>query len=718
MNIRNIKFIESEAFENKINIKLCNELINFIYETSSNKSKDILDDIIKKCIWFRKNKILELQEICEIEYFGELLERYQEKVGGNSKNIRAIALALGYAKDLITPNMIIGNQLIDFINKIKKMSENDIYLKGALYLYDNKKYSNYIEDLLNNKKYESTEDMFFVISLSEDIETSFNSIREQIVNLIGKNKTISAINNVKLYGWFINRFYNIIKKDRKKEDILLKKIIYLPTKQIKKEDDTYKILSENGYNQEEIAYLNYALLFYTTIPNKVRIGNSITEERIAINFCKVALNNPKQQNESLYNLIETMLNEYRHFQIKCLGKESLKQAIIDEINIENPITFLKFYNIFDQRIYGFNILDNKWNILSELMDSKEYEKLFDRFIENNDFNKKALRNCIEKYNSMTKKSYIDTFYLFYWQREDIFKQLVDKGIINLVDYFQKYEEQHKFKNMDIEHLKRYVNKITTREAFCFLKYILEYRKYKIEEIDIFEFNLRNLLKNKSYHYYNEHKLNVNKKFLSLEEEKKLFYWLDNYIFKVYPEEYMDFIIHILNSENIEKILSKDDLREIYFMIIKIDSKIEKDSQLRKKYLTKQELEDTINRENEEKIREKELEMKRKREEIIKKFIDWPKNNFNNIYDFCRIYRWKKEEWKICSSIVKKYLNENIKSFEINNDEIIKFMGLLELLIREESITLLELKTIILKYIKEDLYSGVVERTCQNNKTNV
>ena len=156
MNIRNIKFIESEAFENKINIKLCNELINFVYETSSNKSKDILDDISKKCIWFRKSKILELQEICEIKYFGELLERYEEKVGGNSKNIRAIALALGYAKDLITSNMIIGNQLIDFINKIKKMSENDIYLKGALYLYDNKKYSNYIEDLLNNKRYEST----------------------------------------------------------------------------------------------------------------------------------------------------------------------------------------------------------------------------------------------------------------------------------------------------------------------------------------------------------------------------------------------------------------------------------------------------------------------------------------------------------------------------------------------------------------------------------
>ncbi|MEI3355573.1 MAG: hypothetical protein V8R81_00540 [Clostridia bacterium] len=711
MNIRNIKFIESEAFENKINIKLCNELINFVYETSSNKSKDILDDISKKCIWFRKSKILELQEICEIKYFGELLERYEEKVGGNSKNIRAIALALGYAKDLITSNMIIGNQLIDFINKIKKMSENDIYLKGALYLYDNKKYSNYIEDLLNNKRYESTEDIFFVISLSEDIETSFNSIRKQLLNLIGKNKTISAINNVNLYSWFINRFYNIIKKDRKKEDILLKKIIYLPTKQIKKEDDTYKVLSENGYSQEEIAYLNYALLFYVTIPNKVRIGCSITEERIAINLCKVVLNNPRQQNEELYNLIENMISEYRCFEIKCSEKESLKQAIIDEINIENPITYLKFYNIFNNKIYGFNILDNKWDILVELMDNNEYEKLFDRFIGDNDFSREDLKNYIEKYNSITKKSYIDTFYLFYWQREDIFKQLVDKGIINLVDYFQKYEEQHKFKNMDIEHLKRYVNKITTREAFCFLKYILEYRKYKIEEIDIFEFNLRNLFKHKRYYYETEDFIDINKKFLSIKEKQKLLYFLDNYIFKVYPEEYMNFIISLLNCEYIKEILSIEELREIYFMIIKINSEIKKDSQLRKKYLTKQELEDVINRENEEKIKEKKIELKRKQEEITRRFMDMPKGIFKNMNDFCRAYRWENEEWDICCSIVKKYLIKNVQDFEVSKSEVINFMNLLELLIESKAITLSEVKKITLKYMKEDLYDGNIKRAC-------
>lgn len=34
--------------------------------------------------------------------------------------------------------MIIGNQEINFIKNIEKMAKNDIYLKAALYLYDNK----------------------------------------------------------------------------------------------------------------------------------------------------------------------------------------------------------------------------------------------------------------------------------------------------------------------------------------------------------------------------------------------------------------------------------------------------------------------------------------------------------------------------------------------------------------------------------------------------
>ena len=33
MNRNNIEFVENEAFDKKVNIELCNELINFIIQT-------------------------------------------------------------------------------------------------------------------------------------------------------------------------------------------------------------------------------------------------------------------------------------------------------------------------------------------------------------------------------------------------------------------------------------------------------------------------------------------------------------------------------------------------------------------------------------------------------------------------------------------------------------------------------------------------------------
>ena len=174
---------------------------------------------------------------------------------------------------------------------------------------------------------------------------------------------------------------------------------------------------------------------------------------------------------------------------------------------------------------------------------------------------------------------------------------------------------------------------------------------------------------------------------------------------------MNFIISLLNCEYIKEILSIEELREIYFIIIKINSEIKKDSQLRKKYLTKQELEDVINRENEEKIKEKKIELKRKQEEITRRFMDMPKGIFKNMNDFCRAYRWENEEWDICCSIVKKYLIENVQDFEVSKSEVINFMNLLELLIESKAITLSEVKKITLKYMKEDLYDGNIKRAC-------
>lgn len=315
MDKNEIEFIENEAFEKKVNIELCNKLINYIIKISDNDYRSTLKNISDKCIWFKSLNNVDMQKDFQVKYLGELLERYEEKIGDNINDIRAIALALGFTTESITTNMIVGNQLVNFITKINTMAKDDIYLQGALYLYNNKKNEQYKTNLLKNH-YLETEDLIFVLSLFDDIEKIYTLLRNQIIELLGKKRTIGVINNIKLYSWFINIFYSIIKKDRKKEAAVLKSLLILPTQLIKSNNSNYTILISNNYKEEEILYLNYGFLYYSLIPKTVRMGNSITEERIAINLCKTLLDSEYSCEESLYKLIDSILKKYEHLDIK------------------------------------------------------------------------------------------------------------------------------------------------------------------------------------------------------------------------------------------------------------------------------------------------------------------------------------------------------------------------------------------------------------------
>ena len=115
-----VNFIENEAFSKKINIDLFNEIINFVITTSNIRDYKNVKQIKNNCAWFKQEMQDNIQEKYEIKYLGELLERYKQKIGDSIENVRAIAVAIGYSKNLITENMIIGSQLVDFISKVKK----------------------------------------------------------------------------------------------------------------------------------------------------------------------------------------------------------------------------------------------------------------------------------------------------------------------------------------------------------------------------------------------------------------------------------------------------------------------------------------------------------------------------------------------------------------------------------------------------------------------
>lgn len=224
--------------------------------------------------------------------------------------------------------------------------------------------------------------------------------------------------------------------------------------------------------------------------------------------------------------------------------------------------------------------------------------------------------------------------------------------------------------------------------------------------------MKNLYKLRKYSYCRDSELDIQKDFLSKEEKEKLFFWLDNYMFKMHPDEYIEFIVNILKVDNINDIIPKEQLREIYFMLKRIDNNIEKDTQLRNKYLTQEELQKISNKEKMEEEQRKMQEYLEKQEKIINTFNKLPKESFKEVYDFCYKYRWNDEEWNICKGIIKKYLCESIHTFKVNEDEIIELIKLFKLLLEKKTIDAEEFKEYILRYMREEnVYNGIIKKAC-------
>ena len=454
----------TKAYENIINISLFNNIVSFIRQTSNEvMNPSIFDNIEERVIWYKKLAVNNIQQEYGFKYFGELLERYEQRIGEDIKDIRAIALALAYLRKFVTSEMIIGSQLTDFIKKIEEKSKDDIYLKGALYIFDKELYKKEFEDVIYTQ-FDKTEDIIFAWSLFYDLKEGFVFLETELKSLLGKDKTIDVTQNYAIYNWIIPVMYYNLKGTRNQDRELFKAIYAIPSEYVSEGTKNYNILKDYGYSKEEISFLNYISIFYSYYPKTVRIGKSIIEEKIAVNFCTTFLNSNNLYSKDIYDLVIEAISNYRHFDIKCYEKKDIMDLLLQNVNIKIPEIFLLFYEAFEGKVFSFDIMDNKWDIVSRELKPHMYRRLFDNYLLGGDFSSEEIKDRIKKYNEITKTSYIAGFYEYHYGRIDVFSKLVDKDIISLEKMFKKFQRHNKrlkedetYKNkMDIEHLKDYI----------------------------------------------------------------------------------------------------------------------------------------------------------------------------------------------------------------------------------------------------------------------
>lgn len=105
-----------KVYQQVIDLELYYAFVDLVVHTSQEeKAWEIYRNIVDTQIWQQKEEEQNYFEAYNLRYPGEVLERFEEKLGKDVRIIRALALALGKTRALQLDNMFVGNQRGSFL---------------------------------------------------------------------------------------------------------------------------------------------------------------------------------------------------------------------------------------------------------------------------------------------------------------------------------------------------------------------------------------------------------------------------------------------------------------------------------------------------------------------------------------------------------------------------------------------------------------------------
>ena len=613
------------ALHKKVDIPLFHAVLALAAETSTDDdAMKHYSDILENSIWGKPiENYGSVLEQYSLRYVGEILQRYEEKIGTDICHFRAIALAIGYATPFLTESMFIGTQREDFIKKLKQ-EEQDVFLLGAQYLlFRGTKQGDRIFRKLSQTQYHRTEEALFTLSILENKDEGFDIMRSQVARLLGIDRTVDVEKDIELFEWLIAQFLDQIQRCRKKDNAILRAWTKVPTMYVKEGNQVYKILEAAGYSKKEIIYANSHMIWNTKHPKRLN-PESIPGEKVATEFCITYLNDAETNNNEILKYLEELFQYYKYFAIHYKGYAGLWNAVVDRLELKNPYTAAWLINnIRDGYIFlfDFDVFSTTWDALVSELGPSKYRMLYTHQLVNVKEEAK-IKQYLERFKALTGQDYRNVFLEdgYIENGEELFELFVEKDIINLWEYFQSYiKPQGKCSDVAVSYLLSYCKGATTRKSFEFWKTLFdveeEFTIYFGEGFRFYRgFYEPNL-------YYRQEDINIKRDFLNDEELRQLFEWIETSVYFFDPASYSDFCELTLKNEYLIHLFGKSEMCCVLNKMIQL-GQIEHD-----KRLTYQELlytpEEWANAKQEEMDRKKELKRQRElqSQEKIKKELE-------------------------------------------------------------------------------------------------
>jgi len=185
----------------------------------------------------------------------------------------------------------------------------------------------------------------------------------------------------------------------------------------------------------------------------------------------------------------------------------------------------------------------------------------------------------------------------------------------------------------------------------------------------------------------ETKVDFLRDFLSMEEERQLFHWINESVFRMEPDKYFLFITAALRNKDIQKVFKTEELRSILKTLIELNQISEYESRpLKERFFTEEELK----REKEaaaiaaaEKEKQEEIIRLEKKKQALEEIFD---GSFDSLLRYSKNYFWR-EDKKTALELTYEKLNAAVEKTEkpVDIDSMSSFLELCSVIMENNAI---------------------------------
>lgn len=696
---------ELQAYGTKINLPLLNSIIAFVLDTAEATHAQ-RTELRRQCPFLAPASGQAIQEKYGFLYLGELLERYGERFGMTAPDLRAIALALAYTRDLTTPEMFVGPQRDNFLRNVRKAAGGDIYLSGALYLLDEGRDGAAERELeLTGTVYGSTEDLLFALGLFQNPERAFLSFKPQLLRLLGRERTMPIAGNMTAFNWLIAWLAPLLKTARGKDLALFRALCALPVSHVKPGGKPHDVLLAHGWTPLEISYANMLSVLSQAVDGALQ-KDSIVSEKIAVTLFQEVFSCGTPLTKEAYGQLTQVYRLYERFHIRCYGYEGLRQALEPDARIQDADTLLWFSSLVDiySPVFGaFDVIDGKWDALAHTLEQDKYVPLFESCLDDG-MAREDVQRRLDRYRELTGRDYAD----IYWDgsRGSRFGLLVNKDILDPWTLFTGSldGDGQVGKPEMISHVWEYVHNVKTPQAYRFFEqFFAVYGVGSLKKFFGYRYQAFYDGLTKRGHFSNDPLvLNLHRDYLDGEGHRQLLQWLEEYMFTYQPEKYLELPIAILRNEAVAALFSAEEQRAMFDLVAKQPMMPQGIlNELKRRYLT----EDELQAERDAEAAARRQEAQRQREELAQsiqaKYAELTDGTFRSAVKFLDEYKYYRDKRPIACRVLREHLDGLLESqdYELDGQEAARFLYVCDKLVHEKAMGFAEAQVYIMK-VKE------------------